>query len=122
MILSIFIIIFEITCNKFKQELISQRGDIFMGRKYYKNYNIYDVVVANIKRYREATGITQQELADRTGYTHEYIRRIESPNRRGSFTIESVHIISKALDIHISLLFDIKKKSDDITTCQVLTK
>lgn len=80
-----------------------------MGPIYYKNHSIYDVVAANIKKYREATGITQQDLADRTGYTHEYIRRIESPNRRGGFTIESVHIISKALDIPISLLFKTKK-------------
>ena len=113
MILSIFIILFEITCNKFKQELTSQRGDIYMRCKHNKNQNIYDVVAGNIKKYREATGITQQDLADRTGYTHEYIRRIESPNRRGGFTIESVHIISKALDIPISLLFDAKKESDD---------
>lgn len=84
-----------------------------MGRKYYKNHSIYDVVAANIKKDREATGITQQDLADRTGYTHEYIRRIESPNRRGGFTIEIVHIISKALDIPISLLFETKKESDD---------
>lgn len=83
-----------------------------MGPKYYKNHSIYDVVAANIKKYREATGITQQDLADRTGYTHEYIRRIESPNRRGGFTIESVHIISKALGIHISELFK-KKESDE---------
>ena len=84
-----------------------------MGRKYYKHHNIYDVVAGNIKKYREATGITQQDLADRTGYTNEYIRRIKSPNRRGGFTIESVHIISKALDIPISLLFETKKESDD---------
>lgn len=84
-----------------------------MGRKYYKNHSIYDVVAANIKKDREATGITQQDLADRTGYTHEYIRRIESPNRRGGFTIESVYIISKALDIHISELFETKKESND---------
>lgn len=84
-----------------------------MGRKHYKDRNIYDVVAGNIKKYRAATGITQQDLADRTGYTHEYIRRIESPNRRGGFTIESVHIISKALDIPISLLFETKKESND---------
>ena len=84
-----------------------------MVRKHYKNHNIYDTVASNIKMHRMAAGITQQDLADRTGYTHEYIRRIESPNRRGGFTIESVHIISKALDIPISLLFDTKKESDD---------
>ena len=82
-----------------------------MGCKYYKHHNIYDVVASNIKMHRMAAGITQQELADRTGYYNEYIRRIESPNRRGGFTIESVYIISKALGVHISELF--KKESDD---------
>ena len=40
-----------------------------------------------------AAGITQQELADRTGYTHEYIRRIKTLNRKGGFTIECINII-----------------------------
>lgn len=43
--------------------------------------------------HRMAAGITQQELADRTGYTHEYIRRIKTLNRKGGFTIECINII-----------------------------
>lgn len=39
-----------------------------MGRKFFKNSDIYNIVAANIKKERIAAGITQQELADRTGY------------------------------------------------------
>lgn len=48
-----------------------------MGRKKKRDTDIYDRVASNIKMHRMAAGITQQDLADRTGYTHEYIRRIE---------------------------------------------
>lgn len=81
-----------------------------MGRKFFRNSDIYNIVAANIKKERIAAGITQQELADRTGYSHEYIRRIEAPNRTSGFTIESVYVISKALCIPIEVLFETKKK------------
>lgn len=94
-----------------------------MGRKVFKNSNIYDIVATNIKKERIAAGIKQQELVDRTGYSHEYIKRIEAPNRTSGFTIESVYVISKALDIPMKVLFETKKgANDDTTTCQVLTK
>ena len=80
-----------------------------MGR----NSNIYEVVASNIKKYRKAAGLTQEQLAELTGYSHEYIRRVEAPKCKKSFTIESVYIISKALGVHISVLFEIKKESDD---------
>ena len=33
-----------------------------MGRKHYKNRNIYDVVAGNIKKYREATVLHNKTL------------------------------------------------------------
>lgn len=86
---------------------------IFLGHRHYKNSYIYDFVANNIKHYRIAACMTQQELADRTGYSPEYIRRIEAPNRKSGFTIEAVNIIAKALDINVALLFcDVEKKSN----------
>lgn len=84
-----------------------------MGRKFFRNSDIYNIVAANIKKERISAGITQQELADRTGYSHEYIRRIEAPNRTSGFTIESVYVISKALGIPIEVLFETKKEVND---------
>ena len=86
---------------------------IILGRKHFRSSDIYDVVAANIKKCRKDAGLTQVQVAELTGYSHEFIRRIEAPNCKKNFTIESVYIISKALDIHISELFKTKKESDE---------
>lgn len=50
--------------------------------------NIYEKTAKNIKYYRKLKGLTQDEVAKLTGYSPEYIRRIESPNgKKKSFTI-----------------------------------
>ena len=85
---------------------------IISGRKKKGYTDIYDVVSSNIKKCRKDAGLTQMQVAELTGYSHEFIRRIEAPNCKKNFTIESVYIISKALGIHISELFK-KKESDD---------
>lgn len=81
-----------------------------MGRKKKRDNDIYDAIAANIKNYRKAAGITQEQLADLTLFTPEYIRRIESPNRKGGFSIETVYIIFKALNIPIYQLFKTRKE------------
>ena len=86
---------------------------IILGRKHFRSSDIYDVVASNIKKCRKDAGLTQVQVAELTGYSHEFIRRIEAPNCKKNFTIESVFLISKALDIHISELFKIKKESDE---------
>ena len=40
--------------------------------------NIYEQIARNIKKYRKDAKITQAVLAERTGLSHEFIRRIES--------------------------------------------
>jgi len=80
-----------------------------MGR----NPSIYEVVASNIKKFRKEANLTQEQLADKTLYTPEYIRRVESPNGKKSFTIQSVYEISKALGIPMYMLFETKKESDD---------
>lgn len=69
--------------------------------------NIYQKVAKNIKYYRKLKGLTQDDVAELTGYSPEYVRRIESPNgKKKSFTIEAVYIISIALGVDIADLFD----------------
>lgn len=72
--------------------------------------NIYQKVARNIKYYRNLKGLTQNDVAELTGYSPEYIRRIESPNGKKGFTIEAVYIISLALDVDIAYLFDEPKQ------------
>ena len=62
------------------------------------------------KSLREKLIITQQELAKMTGYSYAYIRRIEGPSCSKNFSIFTIYIICKALNISISSLF----KDDDI--------
>lgn len=69
--------------------------------------NIYQKVAKNIKYYRKLKGLTQDDVAELTGYSPEYVRRIESPNgKKKSFTIEAVYVISIALGVDIVDLFD----------------
>lgn len=68
--------------------------------------DIYKRVARNIKKYRKKKGITQEKLAEETGYSYANIRRIEAPNCKKNFSIETIYVISKALDIPIYRLFE----------------
>lgn len=63
------------------------------------NQEIYGMVANNIKKYRKSIKITQKELAELSGYSYEYIRRIESKKYQKGFSIEFVYFISLALKI-----------------------
>jgi len=67
--------------------------------------NIYEIVAFNIRKYRKIKKISTKELAKRTGYSYGYIRRIES-NTKKSFSILTIYIIARELDIDIKSLFD----------------
>ena len=45
-----------------------------------RNEDVYEIIAANIKVYRKKAKMTQAELAEKTHYSHEFIRRIEAPN------------------------------------------
>ena len=70
-------------------------------------FNIYEQIAKNIKKYRNKAGITQAELAERIGVSHEFIRRNESRKGKKSFSVDTVWKISVALDIEPGLLFEI---------------
>ncbi len=69
--------------------------------------NIYEQIAKNIKKYRMQAGITQAELAEKIGVSHEFIRRNESKKGKKSFSVDTVWKISIALDIAPGLLFEI---------------
>lgn len=77
-----------------------------MKNKKDKHYDIYDVIAKNIKYYRKSKNMTQAQLAEKTEYSHEFIRRIEAPNSKKNFSIDAVSNIANALDINIELLFE----------------
>lgn len=69
-----------------------------------RNEDTYDIIAANIKEFRKKAKITQAELADRTHYSHEFIRRIEAPNAKKYFSLDTLIQIAKALNIRVEEL------------------
>lgn len=81
-----------------------------MAEKNFTNKNIYDTVRMNIKKYRKLKGMTQQELADASGYSHGYIREIESIKMASTFSLDAVERIANGLGINFKLLFEENKQ------------
>ena len=69
------------------------------------NYDIYELISSNIKKYRKEKNLKQYELANKSGYSYEYIRRIESTKAKKCFSIQTIDIISSALEIPTYKLF-----------------
>lgn len=69
--------------------------------------NIYEQISMNIKKYRKQAGITQAELAEQVGVSHEFIRRNESKKGKKSFSVDTIWKISIALNIDPGKLFEI---------------
>ncbi len=65
----------------------------------------YIIIRNNIRKYRLEKNLTQQELADMTGISREYICDVENESRNKHISIAYLGRIADALDIDISLLF-----------------
>ena len=83
------------------------------------NQNIYDTVRKNIKKFRKAAKMTQQELADASGFTHGYIREIESPKMHSTFSLDADEKIANGLKVHFKYLFD---ELDDHAIEEIINK
>lgn len=77
-----------------------------MAEKNFTNKNIYDTVRMNIKKYRKAANMTQQELADASGFSHGYIREIESIKMASTFSLDAVEKIANGLKLDFKYLFE----------------
>lgn len=84
-----------------------------MDKRKPKHYDVYELIAKNIKFYRKEKKMTQAELAEKTEYSHEFIRRIEAPNSKKNFSLEAVSNIANALDIDLELLFSKKLLEKD---------
>lgn len=69
--------------------------------------NIYEQVAMNIKKYRRMAGMTQAELAEAVGVSHEFIRRIESKKGKKTFSFQTLWNISKVLNVSLDKLTEI---------------
>ena len=69
------------------------------------DYSYYEIVIANIKKYRKKAGLTQEELAEMIGITHDYMTKIESKNTKKYFKLYIVGRIAVALNVDLYKFF-----------------
>lgn len=62
-----------------------------------KNAKLEDILAKNLRRLRNSTGLSQEELADRAGLHRTYVSSIERGER--NITLRTVFVLAKALDV-----------------------
>ena len=65
----------------------------------------YKIIRKNIRKFRILRGYTQQDLADMTDLSREYICDIENESRNKHLTIAVLGRIAEALNVHIVNFF-----------------
>ena len=72
----------------------------------YSKENLSLIVRVNIRKYRLMRKYTMQELADKTGLTHGYVRDLECLTIDKTPLLETIGKFADALEIDIRQLFD----------------
>lgn len=87
-----------------------------MKSKIYKHNDeyYYSIIRTNIRKIRMSKSLTQQDLADMTDMSREYICDIENESRNKHLTIAVLWRIAEALDTPIGEFFDAKEKEEDV--------
>ena len=65
----------------------------------------YKIIRKNIKKYRLMNNLTQQQLADMTEISREYICDVENESRNKHITISLLCRIAEVLNLDISIFF-----------------
>lgn len=69
------------------------------------NEYYYSIIRKNIRKYRLEKNLTQQDLADMTDISREYICDVENERRNKHITISLLGRISEALNVEITNFF-----------------
>lgn len=69
------------------------------------NEYYYSIIRKNIRKYRLEKNLTQQDLADMTDISREYICDVENERRNKHITISLLGRISEALNVEIINFF-----------------
>ena len=70
-----------------------------------KQYDIYNVIGKNIKKYRKKKKITQRELAESLLLSESFIAKLESTTYQ-SISIDTLKQIADQLEVPIANFFD----------------
>lgn len=83
---------------------------MYMQKKKYIHNDeyYYSIIRKNIKKYRLEKNYTQQDLADMTDLSREYICDIENEKRNKHLTIAVLGRVAESLDIDIQKMFEKK--------------
>ncbi len=65
----------------------------------------YSIIRTNIRKYRKEKKLTQQDLADMTDISREYICDVENESRNKHITIALLGRIAEALNVDIESFF-----------------
>lgn len=76
--------------------------------------DILRVIGENTRKYRERSGLTQADLAERVGVGTAFISRVERGQKR--MRIETMVAVASALDISVDLLINEQSKNAKIQT------
>jgi transcriptional regulator with XRE-family HTH domain len=71
-----------------------------------KHYKTYIQIGLNILHYRKEQGITQEQLAEMTGYSRQQVQRVETANAAPTLAI--LLDISEALNIPLEKLLEMR--------------
>jgi len=87
-----------------RSKVIKEKSYIHDDEHYYK------IIRKNIRKYRLKQSLTQQDLADMTDLSREYICDIENESRNKHLTISVLGRIAESLNIEITNFFIENKK------------
>ena len=82
------------------------KGQIKLNSINFDDEYYYKIIRKNIKLFRKESCLTQQDLADITGLSREYICDIENEKRNKHLTISVLGRISEALNQDIKNFFN----------------
>lgn len=70
-----------------------------------KQYEIYNIIGRNIKKYRIMRGYTQRSLSEALDLSESFIAKLESRTIQ-TISIDTLLLISEFLDVDIARFFD----------------
>ena len=70
-----------------------------------EQFNIYNVIGKNIRKYRMLKGMTQRELAEKMLLSESFIGKLESITFQ-TLSIDTLEQFARALEVDITVFFD----------------
>jgi len=73
--------------------------------QFHNDIDLYRIIGANIKRYREEANLTQVQLAEQAQISISYLSKIEASGCNKSLSISVLNQIANVLDVEITEFF-----------------